>query len=70
MIAMTCIASLLLQIVAPLPRSGIPPDALPEVAEEHPLSTPVERWSAQAFAAWGGPWDLRPSLYDYRYVTW
>jgi len=35
MIAMTCIASLLLQFASPVSRSGIPPDALPEVVEEH-----------------------------------
>lgn len=70
MIAMTCIASLLLQSAAPVPRSGIPPNALPEAVKEHPLSMPVERWSPQAFASWGGPWDLRPSLYHYRFVTW
>ncbi len=66
----TLIASLMLLFASTAPAPLLPPDALPEAIQEHPLSASPPRWSAEALAAWGGPWDLRPSLYDYRYVTW
>jgi hypothetical protein len=74
----TLIATLVLLFASTAPAPLVPPDALPETIQAplseaiqaHPLSAPSPRWSAEALAAWEGPWDLRPSLYDYRYVTW
>jgi hypothetical protein len=40
-------------------------------AETNPsLQPPPRPWSPEAYAAWGGPWLLRPGLYDHRYITW
>jgi len=64
------IVPLLLLFASTAPTPLIPPGALPEAVQAHPLSAPPPRWSREALAAWGGPWELRPSLYDYRYVTW
>jgi hypothetical protein len=57
--------------------SHVPAAALPEAVTLHPAaegdpSPPaVSRWSAEALAAWPGPWDVRPpGLYDHRYITW
>jgi len=67
----TCIAALLLVFAASTaPSAVVPPDALPEAAQVHPQSAPPPTSSAQAFADWGGPWLLRPNLYNYRHITW
>jgi len=66
----TFIAALLLVLASTAPPPVVPPDALPEAVEAHPLSAPPPKSSAEAYAAWGGPWLLRPNLYDYRYITW
>jgi len=59
---------------APGPRAAV---EIPEAVLTHPaagtdpsLQAAPPRWSARALATWGGPWDLRPGLYDHRYITW
>jgi hypothetical protein len=69
MSSITCIAALLL-FTATTPPPLVPPDALPEAVQAHPVSAPPPRWLEQALAVWGGPGIARPSLYDYRYITW
>jgi len=64
----TCIAALLFVLASTAPPPVVPPDALPEAVEAHPA--PAPKSSAEAYAAWGGPWLLRPNLYDYRLITW
>ena len=70
MLSTTCIAALLLHLACTAPSHVVPPEALGETAQAHPLSTPPPGWSAQALAEWPGPWILRPGLYDHRYITW
>ncbi len=50
---------------------------LPKAVTAHPVAekdsafeTIPWRSSSQALATWGGPWVLRPALYDHRYITW
>jgi hypothetical protein len=58
------------------PKVSRPALALPEAvlahpaAETDPSQQPAPRWSAQALAAWPGPWGMQAGLYDHRYVTW
>ena len=72
------IAALLLlsaSVAAPaVPRA---PVEVPEAVLAHPAADPSlqaepPRWSPQALAKWGGPWEMemRPGHYDHRYVTW
>ncbi len=71
-------ASLLFLLAsAAAPHVRRPAVALPETVLAHPAveTDPslqiVPRWSAQALAAWPGPWVTRPGgLYDHRYITW
>lgn len=48
----------------------VPEAVLPHPAADSDLQAATPRWSRQALAKWGGPWDTRPGLYDHRYVTW
>jgi hypothetical protein len=51
----------------PLPQAVL---AHPAAESEPSLQPPLRPWSSEAFASWGGPWLLRPGLYDHRYITW
>jgi hypothetical protein len=52
---------------APLPQAVLAHPA----AETNPSGQALlHPWSPEAYAAWGGPWLLRPGLYDHRYITW
>jgi hypothetical protein len=70
--------ALLLLIASAVPARDVvhPAAAVPEAVLAHPAaqtSLPaqaVPRWSAQALASWAGPWEMRPGLYDHRYITW
>ena len=63
---MTCMA--LLFVVSPRPL--VPPDALPEIVEARPAPAAPPRWLVQAMSLWGGPWVVRPDLYDRHYIIW
>ena len=52
------------------PRPIVPPDALPEVVQAQPAPASPPRWLVEATSSWGGPWIVRPDLYDHRYITW
>ena len=53
--------------VVPLPQAVLAHPA----AETNPSLQPLlHPWSPEAHAEWGGPWLLRPGLYDHQYITW